>query len=87
MDRLTDSAIPHARGIRRDLVEYVPKRYAGDMGAFRKFETFAWQNEFRVGVDPLVARAGHIDLTMGSIGDIAELLPMSVLPGLTFHRA
>jgi hypothetical protein len=60
-----------------DLVEYVPNDYAGEIGPFRKLETFRWQSEWR-----LVCYAGPSGprtLSLGPLEDIADLIPTSEL--------
>ncbi len=59
------------------LVEYYdPETYSGEVGRFRKRSLFAYQNEFRIAVEP--GFEGPIKLFAGSLVDItSEVLPLS----------
>jgi len=59
-------------------LEYVSRdEYAGGMGPFRKFQDFAWQEEFRLAVYAPVPTHDAIKLKIGSIEDIAQLADTS----------
>jgi len=56
-------------------VEYVsPTAHVGDMGRFRKFQRYAWQQEYRIAVEPLIYTGGAMDFDVGSLGDISFMM-------------
>lgn len=58
------------------MVDYVGQHsHSGELGVFRKFSQFAYQNEFRVAFSPGIRPAREIRI--GSIADISELLDLS----------
>jgi hypothetical protein len=59
------------------LVEYFDEeKYSGKVGRFRKRSLFAYQNEFRIAVEPFSSEARK--LAVGSLLDItSEVLPLS----------
>jgi hypothetical protein len=78
LDRFKAAAQSAAESVQPGLVEYVSARgHVGDMGVFRKLDTFAWQSELRIAVEPLVSTRGPIQFTLGSLRDVADLI---VLP-------
>lgn len=58
------------------LVEYVDRRvHDGAMGPFTKFDTFEYQNEYRVALSP--GAPDPMTLRLGSLEDIAALCPLA----------
>ena len=55
-----------------DYVEYFcPSTYEGDVGAFRKRNSFSHQEEFRVATDGPVTEEPITDIYLGSLNDVA----------------
>ena len=68
--------------LKGDLVNYVNQNsYNGEMGAFRKYDKYSYQREYRY-----VWEGGDLNdravLTIGDLSDIAVLLPSEKLNGL-----
>lgn len=82
--RLGAALRARARNFQTRSVEYVPTgKYVGEMGVFRKFDTFAWQREIRIAVDPLVA-GGPLRLSVGPLTDVTRLEPVELLQKARF---
>ena len=65
------------QGFRCDwsLVEYVdPSSYSGEMGAFRKFSPFVWQQEFRIALyhPDKFEKNEAVSINLGNLSDIAH---------------
>lgn len=68
--RVRNSLVPKDQQLGWRLVEYVdPATYSGHMGAFRKFNSFQYQSEFRVAMVP--GRGEDFRLDIGDLSDIA----------------
>ena len=67
-----------------DLVEYVPDNYTGDVGPFRKLAMFAWQAEWRLIV--CNGPGGPLRINVGSLNDIARMMPVGQLIEETINR-
>lgn len=72
-------------GIQRNFVTYVDEnRHHGGMGPFRKFDRFAYQNEYRFVLDP--TGEDPYWLNIGSITDISEIIPAKDVNRITIER-
>lgn len=66
-----------------DLVKYVNRgSYNGEMGAFRKYDKFCYQREYRYVWEGGNLNASAVTLTIGDLSDIAALIPSEKLNGL-----
>lgn len=71
-----------------DLVKYVSRdSYNGEMGAFRKYDKYSYQREYRYIWEGGNFNASTLTLTIGDLSDIAVLLPSEKLNGLIKARA
>ncbi len=71
-----------------DLVKYVNREsYSGEMGAFRKYAKYSYQREYRYVWEGSDLNASAITLTIGSLSDIAALIPSEKLNSLIKVRA
>ena len=85
MERLEQAVQTVGRYVRRDLVEYVDSRtHVGEMGAFRKFRRYAFQQEFRIAIEPLVITGDALEIELGPIDDIAQLVATKALAAASF---
>jgi hypothetical protein len=54
-----------------DFIEYVDKKnYTGEMGAFKKFDYYSYQNEYRIALN--LTNRNPLIIKIGSIEDIAQ---------------
>jgi hypothetical protein len=63
-------------------IEYVDKKYHGDMGIFKKFKDYEYQNEFRVAIEANLDKRGEgkeVLLKIGNIKNIANIYKTSEL--------
>lgn len=66
-----------------DFVKYVNRdSYNGEMGAFRKFEKFSYQREYRYVWEGDNLNASTVTLTVGNLSDIAALVPSEKINSL-----
>jgi len=64
-----------------NVVEYIDKAsYNGKMGIFRKFKSYSYQNEHRIVLDTVnYNEKDELELSLGSLKDIAKIFPSKVL--------
>lgn len=79
--RVRNSPVPQGQQLSWQLVEYVaPATYSGHMGAFRKFNSFEYQSEFRVAMVPGRGEAFSLD-----IGDLSDITTVGKLSEVNNH--
>ncbi|MGL1902533.1 MAG: hypothetical protein OCC49_10385 [Fibrobacterales bacterium] len=80
--RFKDACEQRSFGAKCKTVKYVdPESYHGEMGAFRKFDNFSHQNEFRFLLDASIQEESYT-LELGSIEDISMMVPVGELNGM-----
>lgn len=74
--------------LKGDLVKYVDyESFNGEMGAFRKYDTFEYQREYRYVWENSNLNANAVTIEIGSLTDIASLVPSEKLNSLIKIRA
>lgn len=69
--------------LKGDLVRYVNREaYSGEMGAFKKYDNFSYQHEYRYVWEKSDLNASAVTLTIGDLRDIAVLVPSEKLNSL-----
>ena len=82
-ERLYDAARKLNRNMQANLVIYVPNDYVGEIGLFRKRQSYAYQSEWRLALfDGL---GNPIKLELGDLTDISILIPTSELKNAIQH--
>lgn len=85
MARVSAAISDRVRNAHSAPVDYVhPAIHAGDMGVFRKFNTYEWQREYRIAVEPLVFTGDAMDIEAGPLTDIAQVLETHRLENAEF---
>jgi hypothetical protein len=70
MNRIVDKANMR---LKANLVEYVNKDYTGEIGLFKKFDSFAYQSEWRIAC--FEGEGVPTTISIGSIKDISIIMP------------
>ncbi|MBN1252942.1 MAG: hypothetical protein JXA16_12475 [Bacteroidales bacterium] len=77
--RLLAAAKKYKVSLHADLVEYVPGDYHGDVGIFKKYNNYEYQNEYRIVISP--GTNGPFRFYLGNMQDITTICKSSDLQG------